>query len=91
MHRVQHLRRLRLRPSREERSQRIHPDLQARGLRLETNTMAVRLTTEGRRIAEVECVDRVTRQPRRFAGRIVVVAGGALATPICSWRQGSRA
>ena len=43
--------------------------------------MAVRLTTEGRRIAEVECVDRVTRQPRRFAGRIVVVAGGALATP----------
>jgi choline dehydrogenase-like flavoprotein len=57
------------------------PDLQLRGLRLETNTMAVRLTPQGRRIGEVECVDRVTRQPRRFAGRVVVVAGGALATP----------
>jgi choline dehydrogenase-like flavoprotein len=57
------------------------PELQARGLRLETNTMAVRLTAQGRRIAEVECVDRLTLQPRRFAGRVVVVAGGALATP----------
>ena len=57
------------------------PDLQARGLRLETNTMAVRLAAEGRRIAAVECVDRATLQPRRFAGRAVVVAGGALATP----------
>jgi choline dehydrogenase-like flavoprotein len=57
------------------------PDLQARGLRLETNTMAVRLTTIGRRVAEVECVDRVTLAPRRFAGRVVVVAAGALATP----------
>ena len=57
------------------------PDLQARGLRLETNTMAVRLATNGPRVAEVECVDRVTLQPRRFAGRMVVVAAGALATP----------
>jgi choline dehydrogenase-like flavoprotein len=57
------------------------PDLQARGLRLETNTVAIRLTTHGRRVAEVECVDRLTLQPRRFAGRVVVVAAGALATP----------
>ena len=57
------------------------PDLQARGLRLETNTVAVRLRSQGRRIAEVECVDRLTLQPRRFAGRTVVVAAGALATP----------
>jgi choline dehydrogenase-like flavoprotein len=55
--------------------------LQARGLRLETNTVAIRLTTQGRRVAEVECVDRLTLQPRRFAGRVVVVAAGALATP----------
>jgi choline dehydrogenase-like flavoprotein len=57
------------------------PDLQARGLRLETNTVAVRLRPEGRRIAEVECVDRLTLQARRFSGRTVVVAAGALATP----------
>jgi choline dehydrogenase-like flavoprotein len=57
------------------------PDLQARGLRLETNTMAVRLATNGSRVAEVECVDRVTLQRRRFTGRMVVVAAGALATP----------
>ena len=57
------------------------PDLQARGLRLQTNTMAVRLVTSGSRVAEVECVDRLTLQPRRFAGRVVAVAAGALATP----------
>lgn len=57
------------------------PDLQARGLRLETNTVAVRLVAEGRRVTRVECVDRQTLEPRRFEGRAVVVAAGALATP----------
>jgi choline dehydrogenase-like flavoprotein len=57
------------------------PELQRRGLRVETNTMAVRLATHGRRIGEVLCVDRRTLEPRRFQGRHVVVAAGALATP----------
>jgi choline dehydrogenase-like flavoprotein len=57
------------------------PELQRRGLHVETNTMAVRLPTQGRRISEVVCVDRRTLEPRRFQGRAVVVAAGALATP----------
>ncbi len=57
------------------------PDLQRRGLQLETNTMTVRLLADGRRITKVICVDRRTLAPRQFEGRTVVVAAGALATP----------
>jgi choline dehydrogenase-like flavoprotein len=57
------------------------PRLQERGLRLETNTVAVRLAADGRRVATVECVDRLTLAARRFEGRAVVVAAGALGTP----------
>lgn len=57
------------------------PDLQARGLDLRVNTVAVRLGTAGRRVAHVSCVDRFTLEPRRFEGRQIVLAAGALATP----------
>jgi choline dehydrogenase-like flavoprotein len=57
------------------------PELQRRGLRVETNTIAVQLPIRGRRVSEVVCVDRRTLAPRRFHGRTVVVAAGALATP----------
>ncbi len=51
------------------------------GLHLAVNTVAVELTMSGRRVADVVCVDRWTGAPRRFRGRQVVVAAGALATP----------
>jgi choline dehydrogenase-like flavoprotein len=57
------------------------PDLQTRGLQLETNTAAVRLSAAGRNVMSVDCVDRATLAPRRFEARTVVVAAGALATP----------
>jgi choline dehydrogenase-like flavoprotein len=57
------------------------PDLLTRGMRLEIDTVAVRLAAGGRGIAHVDCVDRRTLRPRRFQARTVVVATGALATP----------
>jgi choline dehydrogenase-like flavoprotein len=51
------------------------------GLQLAVNTVAVSLEREGSRIGGVVCADRWTGQPRRFRGRHVVVAAGALATP----------
>jgi choline dehydrogenase-like flavoprotein len=57
------------------------PDLQRLGLRLEVNTMAVRLAVDGRRVTQVLCIDTRTLEPRRFEGRAVVAAAGALATP----------
>ena len=56
-------------------------DLQQRGMRLETNTMAVRLVADRHRITRVDCLDRRTLEPRRFQARAVVLASGALATP----------
>ena len=57
------------------------PELQRLGMTLSPNTVAVRLVTGGRQITEVACVDRDTLEPRRFSGKAVVVAAGALATP----------
>jgi choline dehydrogenase-like flavoprotein len=57
------------------------PDLQARGLELRVNTVAVRLSVQQRRVARVNCVDRLTLEARSFEGRVVVLAAGALATP----------
>lgn len=57
------------------------PHLQQRGMRLEVNTVAVRLVADGPRIARVDCLDRRTLEPRPFQARAVVVAAGALATP----------
>jgi choline dehydrogenase-like flavoprotein len=59
----------------------IIPSLQARGMTLETNMMAVRLPVEGGRVTSVECLDTRTLEPKKFAGAAVVVAAGALATP----------
>jgi choline dehydrogenase-like flavoprotein len=57
------------------------PDLLARGLRLEVNTIAIRLATRGRRVIGVDCVRRDTGERVRRSARRFVVAGGALASP----------
>jgi choline dehydrogenase-like flavoprotein len=51
------------------------------GLELAVNTVAVELTVSGRRVTDVVCADRWTGARRRFRGRHVIVAAGALATP----------
>lgn len=56
------------------------PALLTRGLRLETNTVAVRLVEQRGRIKAVECVDRHTGEPRVFRAREFVLAAGTLAS-----------
>ena len=48
---------------------------------LVSGAVVVKLETSGRRISEVVGVDRRTLEPRRWQGKSVVVAAGALATP----------
>jgi hypothetical protein len=57
------------------------PGLVHRGLRLEANTVAVRLVTEGRRLTAVDCVNRQSGRPVRYSGRLFVLSAGALASP----------
>lgn len=52
-----------------------------RGLRVETDTVAVRLLAEGSRVTGVETVHRHTGERRRFAAPQVFLAAGALASP----------
>lgn len=54
------------------------PTLVARGLRIEPDTVAVKLVERGGRVTSVECVDRRTRQPRTYSADQVVVSAGAL-------------
>ncbi len=60
---------------------RVLPDLLAKGLHIEVNTVAVRLATRGTRITSVECVNRTTGERVRLSARRFVLAGGALASP----------
>lgn len=57
------------------------PDLMRKGLSLRTNTVAIRLVTRGRRIQEVQCVDRTSGRTLAVRGERVILAGGALASP----------
>lgn len=57
------------------------PGLLRQGLRLETNSVAVRLLAEGGRVQAVECVDRKSGRRVRHAARAFVLAAGALASP----------
>lgn len=57
------------------------PGLIHRGLRLVPDTVAVRLVTEGRRVAALDCVDRASGRPVRFHADAFVLGAGALATP----------
>jgi choline dehydrogenase-like flavoprotein len=57
------------------------PDLIARGMRLEPNTVAVRLVRRGARIDHVECVDRGTGERRAFHADEFILAAGALGSP----------
>jgi choline dehydrogenase-like flavoprotein len=58
------------------------PQLVARGLELATNTLAVRLTHREGRITGVVCRRRAEAAPVTFQGAVVVVAAGALSTPV---------
>ena len=57
------------------------PRLQARGLRLATNTRAVRLDYEHGRITGVVCHQRESPSPTTYKAKAVVVAAGALSSP----------
>jgi choline dehydrogenase-like flavoprotein len=57
------------------------PPLVARGLRIEPNTVALRLIERAGRIARVECVDRRTLERRDYAADQVILAAGALGSP----------
>ena len=59
----------------------IVPELQRHEMALAPNTVAVRLVTRRRQVTEVHCVDRLTKAPRTFAAKAVVLAAGSLATP----------
>jgi choline dehydrogenase-like flavoprotein len=58
----------------------VEPMIRA-GLELEVNTVVVSLVRQGHRIVEVVALDRWTGRARRFRGRMIVIAAGALATP----------
>ena len=58
------------------------PQLVARGLELATKTTAIRLTHRQGRITGVECRRGDDRAPVTFRGAVVVVAAGALSTPV---------
>jgi choline dehydrogenase-like flavoprotein len=57
------------------------PALVRRGLTVRANTVCVRLIRRGSRIAEVECIDRVTGERQYLSATTVVLAAGSLATP----------
>ena len=57
------------------------PALVRRGLRLEANTVAVRLVAEGSRLNAVDCVERESGRRVRYFGRHFVLSAGALASP----------
>lgn len=57
------------------------PELMARGMRLLTRTVVVRLAAEAGRVRAVECVERDTGRRRRFEAGVVILAAGALASP----------
>lgn len=56
-------------------------ELCRRGMELRTATVATRLIVDGRRVAGVEAVDRLSGQALTFSGRAVAVAAGTLVTP----------
>lgn len=54
------------------------PDLVARGLRLETNRVAVRLVARKRRVERVECVDRYTGERHTYEADEFILSAGTL-------------
>ena len=56
----------------------ILPDLIARGLRLEANTVALRLVERGGRVEHVECVNRHTGERSSFQADQFVLSAGTL-------------
>ena len=63
-------------------------EAQRRGLEIAAGTIVSRLVEENGRIGAVECVDRESRRERSFAGRVVILAAGALHSPAILLRSG---
>ena len=57
------------------------PELLALGMELATDLTVVQLRGTGRRITNVDCVNTQTGERSTVAGRVIIVAAGALATP----------
>jgi choline dehydrogenase-like flavoprotein len=57
------------------------PDLIARGLELQPNTVATRLEVDRGRITSVACHDKRTGESRRVRGSLVFVCAGAIGSP----------
>ncbi len=57
------------------------PVLIKKGLELKTNTIAVKLITEGRQISELECFDKNTQKNVKYRAKKFILSAGSLASP----------
>jgi choline dehydrogenase-like flavoprotein len=64
------------------------PRLMHEGLALETNQMVTRLLHDGSRVTEVRSVDRLTGRPQRFRADTVILAAGAISSPLLIFASG---
>ena len=55
--------------------------LEGRGLEIRTGTVVTALCTDGRSVTEIRAWDKARNEAVRFAGRHVILAAGALASP----------
>ncbi|HJO04651.1 MAG TPA: GMC family oxidoreductase [Acidobacteriota bacterium] len=61
---------------------RVLPPLLDEGMELRAGVVVTRLVRDGARIRAVECVDRTSGEELTFRGRQIVLAAGALASPL---------
>ena len=61
---------------------RVLPPLLNAGMELRSGTVVTRLVHDGMRISAIECVDRANGATLAFRGRQIVLAAGALASPV---------
>lgn len=74
-----------------EPSTTLLPRLERAGLTLLTETVALRLLRRGGRVVGVECVDRNTRRHQVVRASHVILAAGALASPLLVLSSGLQA
>ncbi len=70
---------------------RVLPPLLDAGMELRPGVVVTRLVRDGARIGRVQCVDRTTGEALEFSGRQIVLAAGALATPLLLLASGLEA